>query len=637
MRKDLESWIRGDVTQGGEAVIDAFSLRFPVAFFSRDASTEIKTEEIKTEEVKAETKAEPYEENAEPLNTAEETYAENLPVENLPKDNEDNIEAEEQIVVEEQVIVSEREPDDNEFNNRESGDHESSDNEMNGRKMEDHKPSDREMPDESETNESREILGEEDEKRPAWKILQETMRVKRQNTGQIYTAHKRRGFREDRVRFIAVCLFAIILIGTVIALYRNIQRGTYDAMMTRAQDLFAQQQYAAALDAFNETSRRHPDRIEPLLGVAHSAERAGRINDAIAAYRLSLERFSAGTAHLRSQTFYEIGRLYTALTEWGNAQESFESAITADVTNFNAHFSLGNALEEQSKLDEALLIYQQALNLSPSSNAAREAINRVNLAMSDREEAERLALLELRFQQAAQYGRAALEDERFREASDYFAEALAIRSDDASAWVGFGEARFRLGDTAGAVTSMQRALERDPEYELARSRLAEIEAYIAEQNRSAAPQRRRNQRQASRTLARDSAIIPVATPAVTADTLSRAALFDRGVELFRRGEYEASFNYFVASMRSPEKELLPSASLAGFAGPARPVWKGFQTRLNVPSEARLLAEAVRLNPLDRDLYVNLAMAATRMGLDRQAVYSTLSEAHSHALMRASSQ
>lgn len=619
MRKDLESWIRGETTQGGEAVIDAFSLRFPVAFFSKEPAENITDRDMGTE-IQAESYEEnPYQENeialAETLDAAEVFYAENL--------LEDDLEAEEQV---KEQIAPQRELDAHELSYNEMNNHE-----MSGYKMDEQEPNDHGTPDgnkTSETRETRELLQEEDEKRPAWKLLQETMRMKRQNTGQIYTAHKRRGFREDRVRFLAFCLFAIIVVGTAIALYRNIQRGTYDAMMTRAQDLFAQQQYVAALEAFRETSRRHSDRIEPILGIAHSAERAGRTDDAIAAYHLSLERLPAGTAHLRSQTFYEIGRLYTTLRAWGSAQESFESAIAADVTNFNAHFSLGNALEEQSLLNEALLIYQQALNLSPSSNAAREAINRVNLAIADREEAERLAQFEQRFQQAAQSGRAALEDERFREASDYFAEALAIRSDDASAWAGFGEARFRLGDTAGAITSMQRALERDPDYESARSRLAEIEAYVEEQNRRAAPPRRRSQRQTSP--ARDRI-------AVAPAPLSRAALFYRGVDLFRRGEYEASFNYFVASMRSPESELLPTASLAGFPGSARSVWQGFQTKLNVPSEARLLAEAVRLNPLDRDLYVNLAMAATRMGLDRQAMYSALSEVHSHAFMRTGSQ
>jgi len=624
LRKDLESWIRGEAAQGSEAVIDAFSLRFPVTFFStrtaNDATSSIPrdffskisvSDKTEDEKIYTEIQAEPYEENkdeiAEVSDTAEEFDAEKIYAESLP---EDGLEAKEQ--VEEHMVTPEREPDD-------------------------YEPNDHKTPDEN--GEVNEMRHEEDEKRPAWKILQETMRAKRvKNTEQIYTAYKRRGFREDRVRFIAFCLLAVIILGTAIALYRNIQRGTYDAMMTKAQDLFAQEQYAAALSAFNEAALRHTDRIEPLLGAAHSAERAGRVDEAIAAYRLSLDRLPAGSAHLRSQTFYEIGRLYSVLREWGNAQESFEQAIAADVTNFNARFSLGNSLKEQGKLDEALLVYQQALSLSPSSAAAREAIDQVSLAMFAREEAERLAQLEERFQQAAQSGRAALEEERFREASDYFAEALAIRSNDASAWVGFGEARFRLGDTAGAVTSMERAIERDPEYERAKLRLAEIREIIEEQNRREAPQPRR-QRRSSRSPARN--IAPTAAVTQTAQisqadqrTQSRVALFDRGVELFHMGEYEASFNYFVASMRSSERGLLPQMSLAGFHGVAR-FGQGFQPRLNVPLEARLLAEAVQLNPLDRDLYINLAMAATKMGLDRQAMRSVLSEVHSHAT-RASS-
>lgn len=295
------------------------------------------------------------------------------------------------------------------------------------------------------------------------------------NNEQDFNKYKRRNFHEERTNFLTLLILAAIIIaGTSIALYRNMQRGTYDAMMARAQDLFAQEQYDGALDAFNEAAPSHPDRIEPLLGIAHSAERAGRVGEAIAAYRLSLERLPVDALHLRSQTFYEIGRLYAILMEWESAQGNFEEAIAADVTNFSAYLSLGNSLEEQGKLDGALMAYTQALDLSPSSEPAWEAVNRLTFAILAGEEAERLEQIERQFRQALQSGEEALEDGRFREASDYFAEALAINREDANAWAGFGEARFRLGDTSGAITSMERALERDPEHERARTRLAEI-------------------------------------------------------------------------------------------------------------------------------------------------------------------
>ena len=576
MKQDLASWIRGETTQESGALAYASGLRLPIAVPPEEPAENV----ADSEKMDTKIKAEPDEKTEQ----AEEEISET----ETAAPSEYNLE------VEKQTIAPDREP------------------------------SEYEMHDENEDD--KDNYGSY-EKRPAWELLEEAgsrlaTRLRHiKDTKRVSNTYKRSGFREHRIRFFTICVIAIIVGGTLLALYRNAQQSSYGAMMARAQELFAQEQYTAALEAFNETSRRFPHRSEPFLGIAHSAERMGRVEEAITAYRLSLERFPADAAHLRSQTFHEIGRLYSMLRAWDRAQESFEEAIAADVANFSAYFSLGNSLEEQDQLDEALLAYKQALDLSPSSDAAREAIRRVSLVLSTREEIERV---EQRFQQAVQSGEAALEDERFREASDYFAAALAIYSDDASAWVGFGEARFRLGDTAGAVRSMERALERDPEYERAKSRLAEIEEHI----RRSTPQRRNNPRSRSRRPTRNNA--PEEAPAV----LARTTLFDAAVELFRKGEYEASFNSFVACLRSPEREPLPSAPLAGSSGPA---WKGSQVRLNVPLDARLLAETVRLNPTDRDLYVNIAMAGARMSIDRQAMRSTMSEARSHALLRAGSQ
>jgi tetratricopeptide (TPR) repeat protein len=76
-------------------------------------------------------------------------------------------------------------------------------------------------------------------------------------------------------------------------------------------------------------------------------------------------------------------------------------------------------------------------------------------------------------------GAEALDDKHYEAASKYFAEALSIQSDDAVVWVGFAEARAHLGDSSGAITSLERALERDPGNEEAKSKL---DAIIAERN-----------------------------------------------------------------------------------------------------------------------------------------------------------
>ena len=376
--------------------------------------------------------------------------------------------------------------------------------------------------------------------------------------------YQRSGLRESRARVLTVCLIAVIVVGTVMALYRNMQRTSYSAMMERGRELYDQEQFSDAFEVYSETSQRYPSRFEPFLGTAHSAERMGRVDDAITAYRSAIELFPAGAVHLKSNAFYEIGRLHVMLKAWDKAQESFESAIAADVANHRAYFSLGDSLEAQAQPDKALSAYKQALELSPSSDAAREAIRRVELAMASKEEAEKKAVMEQQYAQAMRSGGAALEGGRFREASDHFAAALAIRSDDANAWVGFAEARAKLGDSAGEARSLERALERDPEHQRAKKRLEEIRKNNArprQNNQRRPPRSRRN------------------TAPRTQEALARTVLFEAGVELYRNEEYMEAFNSFVACLRSPDRSSLPSAPLAGASGST---WKGFQVRLNIP-------------------------------------------------------
>jgi tetratricopeptide (TPR) repeat protein len=196
---------------------------------------------------------------------------------------------------------------------------------------------------------------------------------------------KRAGFRGSRGRVFALVLFLILAAGTLFAGYRHSRRNSYDALMNEAAELYGQERYTPAYEVYQNAASRYPGRDEPLLGAARSAERAGRLEEAIEAYDALLGRFPSGATISRSAVFFEIGRLYSVLKVWNKACENLENAVTADATNYDAYFALGGALEEQGKLEEAARAYRHALDLSPSSNAARDAVKRISLLLSEAE------------------------------------------------------------------------------------------------------------------------------------------------------------------------------------------------------------------------------------------------------------
>jgi hypothetical protein len=187
-------------------------------------------------------------------------------------------------------------------------------------------------------------------------------------------------------------------------------------------------------------------------------------------------------------------------------------------------------------------------------------------------------------------------------------------------------------------------LEYQPDHGEAKTKLAELET-----------QNRRNQRPRRNTPSNNSrrnrsfqtepvgvkvvSAVPVSAsdsdlfappPVDASETATREELFNKGVGRYREGDYAQAFETFLACLSVEGKTPLPSGSLAGDAGP---LWKDFRTRLNVPSEGKILAEAVRFNPADRGLYVNLSMAGAKMGIDRKTLRTTLDRIHLHALER----
>lgn len=80
--------------------------------------------------------------------------------------------------------------------------------------------------------------------------------------------------------------------------------------------------------------------------------------------------------YLVNMTF---ARAYDALNggDWPSAEHEFKIALEELPNNPDAHSSLGRALEEEGKLDEALLEYQSAARLSGNETQVRQGIDRI--------------------------------------------------------------------------------------------------------------------------------------------------------------------------------------------------------------------------------------------------------------------
>jgi Flp pilus assembly protein TadD len=133
------------------------------------------------------------------------------------------------------------------------------------------------------------------------------------------------------------------------------------------------------------------------------------------------------------------------LHHWKNDLTLFEHALKVTANNYLAHDSLGNALAEQGKLDQAITHYNAALRINPNS------LNTHN-----------------------NLGVAFLEGGDIDKAITHYYAALRLKSDSAETHNNLGVALFSLGQLDKAIGHYLTAIKLDPHFSKAYNNLGNV-------------------------------------------------------------------------------------------------------------------------------------------------------------------
>ena len=161
---------------------------------------------------------------------------------------------------------------------------------------------------------------------------------------------------------------------------------------------------------------------------------------------------------------------------WKNSETLWIHTIGCTTDNSIAYGNLGNVLRKKGRVDEAIICFQEALQISPNSTEARNGLGNALLQTGKVDAA--IAC----FQQALQIrpdfadahdslGYALLQTGRVDEAVTQCQQALQINPDDAQACVNLGNALFRKGKVDAAIACFQQALQIRPDFAEARNNL----------------------------------------------------------------------------------------------------------------------------------------------------------------------
>jgi Tfp pilus assembly protein PilF len=173
---------------------------------------------------------------------------------------------------------------------------------------------------------------------------------------------------------------ACILLALSVATYRQLSywSNSYDlwthALAVTDRNFIAQDNLGGALLLLGKAEEAYAHfqaaaEINPRDPMSHANlgayfQEHGRVTDAVEQYNRAISLTS--DAGLLAATYANLGNAYRRWGQDAQAQESFGRALRLNPGQFNAYLGLGQMLEKQSQVDEAIRNYSRSIELRPT-------------------------------------------------------------------------------------------------------------------------------------------------------------------------------------------------------------------------------------------------------------------------------
>jgi protein O-GlcNAc transferase len=227
-------------------------------------------------------------------------------------------------------------------------------------------------------------------------------------------------------------------------------------LMSKAQGYENEQRWSEAFSAYTEILKHDPNNAVARYRLGAVSEKLGATDSAVRSYQEAL-RLNPNMPEARTalEGYYtNQGVAQRRSNQLDAAVQSFQQALTYNASSANAHFELGQTLEQQDRIGEAIPEYQEAIKLDPDKSAAH-----IRLAKA--------------------YAAQGQQDNAIKE----YQEVLRLNPQDPMAHYGLGVAYNELGKKDEAIASLQQAVrfyliagQRDkaqPAYDLQKKLMAE--------------------------------------------------------------------------------------------------------------------------------------------------------------------
>ena len=150
------------------------------------------------------------------------------------------------------------------------------------------------------------------------------------------------------------------------------------ALVEKAQDAYEQEDYSKALALLKEADAKEPNNPDTLYRIGYMLEKLGDSDEALRHYKNALE-FDSNNVYFHNS----IASVYRAKEEYASARMHLNASLDIDPQNPLTHYNYGNLLLDMKNTEQALEMYEKAVELKPDFIQAQEEIAKLKADLKD--------------------------------------------------------------------------------------------------------------------------------------------------------------------------------------------------------------------------------------------------------------
>lgn len=149
-------------------------------------------------------------------------------------------------------------------------------------------------------------------------------------------------------------------------------------LVAKAEDAYEQEDYSKAVALLKEADTKDPNNPDILYRLGYMLEKLGDFDEALHQYKNALE-FDKNNEYFHNS----IASVYRTKGEYASARMHLNASLDIDPQNPVTHYNYGNLLVDMKNTEQALEMYEKAVELDPEFTHAQEEIAKLKEALKD--------------------------------------------------------------------------------------------------------------------------------------------------------------------------------------------------------------------------------------------------------------